>query len=43
MLKNNYKSYKINDSSNRDTMQIIKISEICTANPNIIVYNIGIY
>jgi hypothetical protein len=38
MLKNNYKSHKINDSSDRDTIQIMKICDICIANPDIIVY-----
>jgi hypothetical protein len=38
MLKNNYTSYKINDSSDRNTIQIMKICNICIANPNIIVY-----
>lgn len=38
MLKNNYTTYKINDSSDRDTIQIMKICDICIANPDIIVY-----
>ena len=38
LLKDNYKQYKINDSSNRNIDELMKIMNICKLNSNILVY-----